>query len=245
MRILAVDTTTAAGSVAVLEASAAGARLAGVVSTHSDEAYSSRLFRQLEFLLGELKLTTAEFDLFAVAAGPGTFTGLRVGLTAVKGWAEIHQKAVAAVSALEAVAHQALLEAAPATSRQEAQRRTIVPITDARRGQIYGGMYESGPTGLQRLVDDVVMTPAEFWGYLRQNPATKQFTFATTAPGFLQTLLVDSPFAAVPVAGVSSVLAPAVGEVGWQKSQRGETCDALTLDAHYVRRCDAEMMFKG
>ena len=106
MRILALDTTTPAGSLAVLEANdtpntSNGLKVLGLVGTRSDEAYSSRLFRQLEFLLAELKLTTADIDLFGVAAGPGTFTGLRVGLTAVKGWAEVHRRPVAADAAAE------------------------------------------------------------------------------------------------------------------------------------------------
>ncbi len=81
-------------------------RVIGTVSTWTDEIYSSRMFRHLEFLLQELSLGLGEFDLFAVAAGPGSFTGLRVGLAAVKGWAEVYRKPIAAVSALEAVAAQ-------------------------------------------------------------------------------------------------------------------------------------------
>ena len=67
-----------------------------------------------------------KIELFAVAAGPGSFTGLRVGLTAVKAWAEVYCKPIAAVSALEAVALQATSGA-----------RMIVPVLDARRGQVY------------------------------------------------------------------------------------------------------------
>ena len=102
MLILAVDTSTPAGSVAVLH----DERLLGVISTWVGETYSSRIFRHLEFLLRELSLKTEQFDLFAVAAGPGSFSGLRVGFAATKAWAEVHQKPIAAVSALEAVAAQ-------------------------------------------------------------------------------------------------------------------------------------------
>lgn len=241
MRILALDTTTAAGSVAVLEAApdAACVSILGVVGTRSDEAYSSRLFRQLEFLLSELKLTTAAFDLYAVAAGPGTFTGLRVGLTAVKGWAEIHQRPVAAVSALEAIAHSA----APVIAERAAR---IVALADARRGQVYGGIYEreADGRGLRRVVDDVVMLPAEFWEYLQPRTGSDAFAFATTAPEFAEKLVSASPFAQRRVIGVSNMLAPAVGEAGFFAAQRGRVGDALTLDAHYVRRTDAEMLFK-
>ncbi len=236
MRILAVDTTSRAGSVAVLEAlgRSAACRLLGVVATQSDEAYSTRLFRQLEFLLGELNLTTADFDLFAVAAGPGSFTGLRVGLTAVKGWAEIHQKPIAAVSALEAIACQV-----------QPPHEPVVAVEDARRGQIYGGIYAREGEGLRRVTEDVVMSPTEFWPLLASTVGEQSFVFATTTSGFLQATLDGSPFAGRDVVPVSSTLAAAVGQLGWHKARRAETCDALTLDAHYVRRSDAEMLFKG
>src|SRR6266849_3126520 len=147
MLLLAVDTSTQAGSLAVLRDD----RVLGVVSSWVEETYSSRMFRHLEFLLGELSLELKQFELFAVAAGPGSFTGLRVGLTAVKGWAEVYQKPIAAVSALEAVAAQA-----------KAAVRMLVPMIDARRGQVYAGLYESREAALARRRDGVVMMPAEF-----------------------------------------------------------------------------------
>jgi tRNA threonylcarbamoyladenosine biosynthesis protein TsaB len=99
---LALDTSSPAGSLAVLR----DERVIGTVSTWTDEIYSSRMFRHLDFLLGELSLGLQAFDLFAVAAGPGSFTGLRVGLAAAKGWSEVFRKPIAAVSALEAIAAQ-------------------------------------------------------------------------------------------------------------------------------------------
>ena len=101
--ILSLDTSSPAGSLAILRDDLT----LGVISTRAEENYSSRIFRHLEFLLSDLTLKLADFDLFAVSAGPGSFTGLRVGLTAAKGWAEVYRKPVVGVSALEAVAFQA------------------------------------------------------------------------------------------------------------------------------------------
>lgn len=235
MRILAVDTTTRSGSVAVLEASAQteACSLCGVVGMQGDEGYSTRLFRQLDFLLRELGLSTADMDLFAVAAGPGSFTGLRVGLTAVKAWAEIFGKPIAPVSALQAIAHQA-----------GASHSRIVAVEDARRGQLYGGIYAREEKDLRRLTDDAVLSPAEFWHLLNNVLGEETFVFATPQREFLQKLTSSSPFARIEIVPVSNVLAPAVGELGFYKARRGELSDALTLDAHYVRRSDAEMLFK-
>src|ERR1700751_3665690 len=101
--VLTLDTSSPSGSLAVLR----DEKVVGVVSTATGEVYSSRMFRELEFLLGELSLRVEGVELFAVAAGPGAVTGARGGRAAGKGWAEVYRKPIAAVSALEAVAVQA------------------------------------------------------------------------------------------------------------------------------------------
>jgi tRNA threonylcarbamoyladenosine biosynthesis protein TsaB len=232
MRILAVDTSTPSGSVAVLE----DERVLGLVATDVEETYSSRMFRQLNFLLGELGLQAEQFDLYAVAAGPGSFTGLRVGLTAVKGWAEVYGKPVAAVSGLEAVAAQA-----------SGELEWIAPVMDARRGQIYGGLYrrDSASGALVREGDEVVMTAPEFLAELRGRTGRASPCFATPSPGVLASALEASALRGARVEPVSPILAAVVGRLGGQRAQRGATVDALTLDANYIRRSDAELLWKG
>ena len=131
----------------------------GVISTRGEENYSSRMFRHLEFLLNDLSLKLEQFDLFAVSAGPGSFTGLRVGLTAAKGWAEVYRKPVVGVSALEAVAIQC-----------RAMTAAVVPVLDARRGQVYFGVYRRGGAGLRLAGDEFVVTPDEFVAKLSEWP---------------------------------------------------------------------------
>lgn len=227
--MLAVDTSTQAGSLAVLRES----RTIGVVSTWTDETYSSRMFRHLEFLLRELKLEMKQFDLYAVAAGPGSFTGLRVGLTAAKGWAEVHRKPIAAVSGLEAVAAQA-----------RTPTRWLVPVIDARRGQIFGGIYEREAAGLARVGDEMVATPAEFLDHVRARFPDEPLTFVTPTPEVISGHLAEFRFTGKPVEAVSAVLAPVIGRLGYARALRGELVDALHLDAHYVRRSDAELLWK-
>jgi tRNA threonylcarbamoyladenosine biosynthesis protein TsaB len=236
--ILTLDTSSPTGSIAVLKDSA----LVAVVSTTTDETYSSRIFRQLDFLLSELSLALDRFDLFAVNAGPGSFTGLRVGLTTAKAWSEAFGRPVVAVSGLEAVAAQAAAADGP-----------IVPVIDARRGQVYAGRYElagsqSGDSdALDRSADDAVMTPEEFLSWLRQMPDSSHATLATPSSAWLKQLLsLHNGDAGQPrIREVSSVLAPAIGKIAFQRAQRGEAVDALRLDANYVRRSDAELNWKG
>jgi tRNA threonylcarbamoyladenosine biosynthesis protein TsaB len=234
-----MDTSSPSGSVAVLRDD----KVIGTVSTWTDEIYSSRMFRHLDFLLKELSLGLDEFDLFAVAAGPGSFTGLRVGLAAVKGWAEVYRKPIAGVSALEAVAAQS-----------HSRSSLLVPVLDAHRGQIYFGLYrragDASEEGLALEDQECVMTPDEFVEALGARDASGDCVIVTPAPELISDAVsryetAHGPAARIGVDEVSAILAPHVGRLGVLRARRGETVDALTLDANYVRRTDAELHWKA
>lgn len=229
---LALDTSSPSGSLAVLR----DEQLIGSISTATSEIYSSRMFRHLEFLLRELSVELRDFDLFAVAAGPGSFTGLRVGLAATKGWSEVYRKPIAAVSALEAVAAQS-----------HSSTGYLVPVLDAHRAQVYFGVYRrTGATnGERRLTlegDECVMTPEEFLETLRTRAIT-DCTIATPTPALISD--AASRNETLRVEEVSAMLAPHIGRIGYQRAQRGELVDSLALDANYVRRTDAELHWKA
>jgi tRNA threonylcarbamoyl adenosine modification protein YeaZ len=246
--ILSLDTSSPAGSVAILRDDLT----LGVISTRAEENYSSRIFRHLDFLLSDLTLKLADFDLFAVSAGPGSFTGLRVGLTAAKGWAEVYRKPVVGVSALQAVAFQA-----------SAGRAVLVPALDARRGQIYFGVYRTAAAGLALDGEEFVVTPEEFAeklgalahfgdgdgihgrngvsGFSIVTPDAPVVAVVSRLTSNLASNLTAS-FAGLEI--VSSVLAPSIGRIAHARALRGQVSDALTLDANYVRRTDAEMRWK-
>ncbi|MGB9402476.1 MAG: tRNA (adenosine(37)-N6)-threonylcarbamoyltransferase complex dimerization subunit type 1 TsaB [Candidatus Acidiferrales bacterium] len=227
---LAVDTSSRVGSLAVLRDTG----IVGVVSTFSDEAYSSRMFRQLEFLLAELRVGLAEVDLFAVVSGPGSFTGLRVGLTAVKGWAEVYQRPIAAVSGLEAIASEARSSA-----------RYVAAVMDARRGEIYGALYERTAEGYAERVSECVLPAEEFFAQVfalvREQSAENEILFATPAAELVRGALSNARFSVAAVVEVSPVLAPAVGRLGIERATRGKLVNAIDLDANYIRRSDAEV----
>src|SRR5271157_3519216 len=109
MLILAVDTSSRTGSAALLRDS----QVLAEVSGYEETLYSNRLFRDIAQLQEQANFRLSQIDVFAVAAGPGSFTGLRVGLTAVKAWAEVHGKPVAAISGLEAIASEWLAGGSP------------------------------------------------------------------------------------------------------------------------------------
>lgn len=224
--ILALDTASPAGSIAVLR----DEKVIGAIATKSGETYSSRMFRQLEFLLAELELARDAFDAFAVNAGPGSFTGLRVGLTAAKGWAEVYRKAVVPVSGLRAVAEE---------SRSG---ELLVPLLDARRGEVYFGFYERTEGDLTRREEDRVGSPEEF---LRALDREKNPTVVSPDLSAFPELEGQLKERGIARASVSWILAPVIGQLACRAVQRHEVADALTLDANYVRRSDAELHWKG
>lgn len=227
--ILALDTSSLAGSVAVLR----DEKLFGVVSTRGEENYSSRLFRHLDFLLQDLALAWKDFDLFAVSAGPGSFTGLRVGLAAAKGWAEVYEKPAAGISALEAVAAQS-----PSRSR------ILVPVLDARRSQFYFGIYRNSPQARTLEGDERVATPDEFVDALSSFSGDGLVTIVAADAGLLRGVMPRLKPELAQLDIVSGVLAPTVGRLGFERAQRGALSDSLSLDANYVRRSDAELNWK-
>lgn len=229
MWLLAVDTSGREASVALFDDD----RLATLVATPGEEQHSVRLFRDIERALAETKLKLADVDVYAVANGPGAFTALRVGLTAVKGLAEMHGKPVVAVSVLEAVCEQARAQG------------WLLPVVDAYRGQIFGGVYEKTAGDIVRRAPERVLTLEEFLARLaRDGVEGNAATLVSPHGKRLGEALTQSAFAGVRTEQVSPILAEAVGRRARVKRARGETTDALHLEANYVRRSDAELLWK-
>jgi tRNA threonylcarbamoyladenosine biosynthesis protein TsaB len=227
---LAVDTSSPSGSLAILE----NGTLRAVLMTGGQETYSSRMFRHLDFLLGESRVKMSDFDFFSVASGPGSFTGLRVGLAAVKGWAEVYGKLVAPVSVLDAVAVGA-----------RCANGVLASVLDARRGEVYGSLYRGNANGIgEKMGEEVVMSPMDFVAHVAASAAGQSVTFATPSPQIVSKGVAGSPLADARVVAVSGAIATFVGELGYFRAQRGELVDALHVDANYVRRSDAELLWK-
>jgi tRNA threonylcarbamoyladenosine biosynthesis protein TsaB len=146
--ILAIDTTTDPGSIAL----ARGPELLEEVVLKAPEGYGDILFVEMQKLLARHSVTLRDIGRFAAAAGPGTFTGVRAGLTAVKGFAEVLGRQAIGVSNLQAVAWFG-------TSDLRA------PHVNAHRGEIYGGVYDAE---LRAVQEEVVM---KYDAWVAQLPA--------------------------------------------------------------------------
>ncbi|MBR3943384.1 MAG: tRNA (adenosine(37)-N6)-threonylcarbamoyltransferase complex dimerization subunit type 1 TsaB [Clostridia bacterium] len=128
MKVLAMDTATKAATVAVTE----DGKLLGEVTLNLNKPHSQKVMPLIEGLLSELELKPSDIDLFACANGPGSFTGLRIGVAAVQGLATSVGKKCAGVSTLEAMA-------ANFTQITDA---CVCPLLDAKREQAYYALYK-------------------------------------------------------------------------------------------------------
>jgi tRNA threonylcarbamoyladenosine biosynthesis protein TsaB len=239
--VLAIDTCDSRGSVAVLRED----KVLSVAAHETTEDYSSWLLPAVEGLLKSAGLRMADICGYAAAAGPGSFTGLRVGLTTVKGWAEVYRKPIAAVSRLEAMGVQST-GGAP----------FVAAFADARRGQVFGAVYRKSVVAdlkvgkgsrLTRVGEEMVIAPGKFVETAAELASGEKISWVSTDPAHAisEAAWKDREKKGEKIEQVSTTLAPVIGLVGARLLQEGKATDALGLDANYVRRSDAEIFWKG
>jgi tRNA threonylcarbamoyladenosine biosynthesis protein TsaB len=230
--ILALDTCDARGSVAILRDES----LLQVAPHTTNEDYSSWLLPSVTAVLASAGLTLRDIDLYAVAAGPGSFTGVRVGLTTVKAWSEVYGRRIAAVSRLEAIA-----------SESNAASAYVAAFIDARRNQIFAALYRRRAAALlERVDDEMVIPPDKFLEWCAAKAASEKIDWVSTDPNCLtQTQQWSSRLALnETVQEISPLLASRIGQIGYRLATQNQHTDSLSLDANYVRRSDAEILWK-
>jgi tRNA threonylcarbamoyladenosine biosynthesis protein TsaB len=230
--ILALDTCDARGGVAFLRD---GALLQSEAHTVAED-YSSWLLPAIARVLTSASLTLGEIDLYAAAAGPGSFTGVRVGLTTVKAWSEVYTRPIAAVSRLEALA-----TASPGSAPY------VAAFFDARRDQVFAALYRrQNQSLLERLDDEMVIAPDKFLEWCAAKAGTERIDWVSPDPN----CLANSPQWPTrlslneTIQETSELLAPRIGQIGYRLATQNRLTDALTLDANYVRRSDAELLYR-
>ena len=211
--ILSIDTTSDFGSIALVDSRGAVSE----VLLHSPEGFGHILYAQIARLLASNGLRVQDLEGFAAAAGPGSFTGVRIGLTAVKGLAEVCGKRVAAVSNLQALAYFGSAD-------------LRAPVLDARRGEVYGAVYDRD---LNLRSPEVVM---KFPDWLQSLPAG-DVELISTNPSAFAAWAGDLRIVTAPRA-----LAGAVGLIARRRFEIGETSDPADVDANYIRKSDAELL---
>jgi tRNA threonylcarbamoyladenosine biosynthesis protein TsaB len=207
--ILAMDTTREYGSIAL----AHGSAVIDEILLHAPEGFSQVLYGHLDELLKRNRVALADVECFGATSGPGSFTGVRVGLACVKGLAEAMGKPAVGVSNLQAIASfgTAPLRAA---------------VIDARRGDVYGAVYDASG----RLVQGEVVAKLAAW--LEKLPS-----------GNLEILSPDFECEGITIKKTPRAIAGMVARIAFDRLAHGDAGDPAALDANYVRRSDAELFW--
>ncbi len=219
MNILAIDTTAELASLAVRS----NRQLVYEAGISSPDGHAHVIFAAIRDALAGASLDLNQIDCFACANGPGSFTGVRVGLSAVKGLAEALSRPAAGISNLRAMAVFG-----------NGERRAVV--LDARRGQVFASVYDRQ---LECLEAEAVLT---FDAWIEQ--LSGDYEFITSAGSMFGDLLATSRFSAAKRIEVPRQLAAAIAFCAELDGERGRWTDPATLDANYVRQSDAELLWR-
>ncbi len=224
LRILALDSSSMTGSIALCRGETLVAEsLLNVRSTHSE-----KLLKQIDLLLAEADWQLADIDAFAVVTGPGSFTGLRIGIATVKGLAQVVDKPVVPVTALQTVAMNLPLVTLPVCAFLDARKREVYAQLfkwHPRRGPVAVGSASVQPprqlldslTGQVALVGDGVVTYADL---IRESLGER---------------------ALLPTASAHQLRASQAAWLALQNFSREEFCTAADIVPTYIRPSDAEL----
>jgi tRNA threonylcarbamoyladenosine biosynthesis protein TsaB len=225
MLLLTIDTSGKNGSLALAVATEGNpdVKLLEAVAL-AGGTFSAQLVPQIAVLLAKHGHTKSDLAGFAVVSGPGSFTGLRVGLAAIKALAEVLQKPIAAVSLLEAVAASSV------------KRGRVLAALDAGRAETYIGDYEL--EGFPKMHSERLVARDEFLAEVRGGEADGAGRQVVTPHAALAEIVRS---AGVPCDDIAYPSAEVIALLGWQHIQRGQTVRPEDLEANYIRRSDAEI----
>jgi tRNA threonylcarbamoyladenosine biosynthesis protein TsaB len=225
MRILAVDTATKSCSVAVTE----NDTVLGEVTAVSEQTHSKHLLDMVHAVIREAGLTLSALDGFAVTRGPGSFTGLRIGISSVKGLALATNKPVVGISSLETLAQQV-------TPTSE----LICPLIDARKGQIYTSLYRYGSRGLSRQLEERVLAPQE-----GLHNIDERCVFVGSGAVLYRGVIADKlgDLACFATREQHIIQATTLANLALKRFEKGDAGQVDDLVPRYIRKSDAELNF--
>lgn len=221
--VLSVDTTSRRGGVCLL----CEQRVVCELNVDVGLTFSEKLLEMIDFLLGLSQTRLQQLELLAVTTGPGSFTGLRVGIATMKALALRLQKPLIGVPTLEALAASVN------------DSGVIAPFMDARRGQVFAALYRKTPDGLLELLREAeALSPARWIDSLSE----RCVKFAGDGAAAYRSLIESAGHAVVPS---DSFVARSAALLALRRLTRGDNPPSELVDAFYVRPSDAELVRAG
>lgn len=226
MKLLCLDTSGNAGSIVLLD----NDNILGEINLDSGSTHTARLLSGIHYLLDHAEISLNDIQAFGVISGPGSFTGVRIGLTTVKGLAETLNKPTVAVTTFEAW-----------VERFPQWQGVMVPMIDARRGEVYAAVFERRQSDLIQRDLGFVGTPGELLGALDEEIVL----FLGGGAQKYRDLICSPARPRWRVVQTDPFLGRALAALVYSKAARGEWTAAPDLHAFYLRKPDAEVKWKA
>ncbi len=223
MRILAVDTATTSCSVAIVD----NTSLLSEFTLAKEETHSKHLMDMIKAALRMSGLNFSDLDGFAVTRGPGSFTGLRIGISTIKGLVVASEKPVVGVSSLEALALQVSYS-----------RDLICPILDARRGEVYFSRYRFLNGHLKKQTIERVAPP-----YQAVDDLNESCLFVGNGAVVYKEMILEKmgEFASFAPLIQNTIRASTMAYLSMAKFENNDTDDIEKILPYYIRKSDAEL----
>ena len=223
MRILAVDTATTSCSVAIVDKTS----LLSEFTLYREQTHSKHLMDMIKAALRMSGLNFSDLDGFAVTRGPGSFTGLRIGISTIKGLAVALEKPVVGVSSLEALALQVSYS-----------RDLICPILDARKGEVYFSRYRFLNGHLKNQTKERVAPPDK-----AVDDLSESCLFVGNGALLYKEMILEKmgKFASFAPLIQNTIRASTMAYLSMAKFEKNDTDDIEKISPYYIRKSDAEL----
>ncbi|AFA48425.1 glycoprotease [Acetobacterium woodii DSM 1030] len=224
MNTLTIDTSTIVASVAILNEE----KLVGEMIINHQKKHSEKLMIAIDHLLVDGGLSIQDMDIFGIVSGPGSFTGLRIGMATVKGFAQALNKPIVGVSTLESLAMNIPFADG-----------LICPILDAQRNQTYTGVFHFQNGQLKRDLADSVMEIDDLIAFL--NTQNENIFFLGDGLGRFSNILLEAcPGSQIVPNYLNMNRASSAGALVLKRALEGETSHYLDVEPYYIRPSYAE-----
>ncbi|AGK99043.1 tRNA (adenosine(37)-N6)-threonylcarbamoyltransferase complex dimerization subunit type 1 TsaB [Clostridium pasteurianum] len=228
MRVLSIDSATEAATCAVIE----DERLLGEITFNYKKQHSIILMTIIDNLLKNINTDINTIDGFVISKGPGSFTGLRIGMATVKGLSQGSNKPFISISSLDALAYN--MAYTPGI---------ICPILDALRGNVYTALYQFEENNLNRLTDYKIISLEELLVFVKEQ--NKSITFIGDGIKlFKEQILKYLPEASFAPSHLNLVRSSALGELGLKRLLQGENDNLYDSAPIYIRKSQAEREYE-
>lgn len=222
MKILGIDTSTKIATIAVIDEE----KVLGEYTLNQEMSHSENLIPMIKELLNNLYIKIEDIDLYGVAIGPGSFTGLRIGVAAVKSLAHLFNKPIVGVSTLQGMAYNL------------PHNKVVIPMIDARRDRVYTGVYSWENGILKTIKADDVLEMEVLLDELKDYD-----TIAVNGDGsilYKDRLINNLKDIKFSTKGQNICKATSICELALLKYNNGEVDDFYTLAPEYLRETQAQ-----